>query len=63
MGYKYEMLPTKLMLSNYKFHLVGSELVRWERKMKEVLGVQGGTKSLVPLNRRPQADMVLLEEK
>ena len=60
MGYKFEMVPTKLMLLDFKFRFVGSELMRWKRNLKEVLGLQGGTKSLVPLNRRTQADMVLV---
>ena len=51
------------MLSEFKIRLVGSELVRWKRNLKEVFGVQGGTKSLVPLNRRAQVEMVFVEEK
>ena len=54
MGYMCEMVPTKLILSSFKVRLVGSELVRWKRKIKEVFGVQGGAKSLAPLNRRTQ---------
>ena len=50
------------MLSEFKIRLVGSELVRWKRNLKEVFGVQGGTKSLVPLNRMVQVDMVLVKE-
>ena len=63
MGYKCEMIPTKLMLGDFKIQLVGSEMVKWKRKLKEAFGVQGGTNFLVPTNRRAQVDMVLDEEK
>ena len=62
MGYKCEMIPTKLMLGDFKVRLVGSEMVKWKRKLKEAFGVQGGTKFLVPTNRRAQVDVVLDEE-
>ena len=52
------MVPTKMMLSDFKVRLVGRELVKWKRKLKARIGVECGTKSFVPLNRRTQADMV-----
>ena len=63
MKYKCELVPTKLIIEDFKVRLVDSELVRWKRKMKEVLGMEGGTKSFVPFNHQTQADMVLVEEK
>lgn len=63
MGYKCEMISTKLMLGNFKVLLVGSEIMKWKRNLKVAFGVQGGTKFLVPTNRRAQVDMVLDEEK
>ena len=59
--YKWQMVPTKLMLANFEISLVSSELVRSKRKLKEVLWVQGGTKSLGSLNRQTQVYMVLVE--
>ena len=50
MEYKCEMVPTKMMLAEFKARLVGSELVMLKRKLKEVFGVERGTNSLVSLN-------------
>ena len=63
MGYNCEMVPTKLMLSDYKVRMVGSELVGWKCMLKKVFGVQGGTKSFFPFNRRAHVDMVLVGDK
>ena len=57
------MLPTELILSDFKIRSVGRELVRSELQLNEVFGEQGGMKILAPLIRRAQADMVLVEEK
>ena len=63
MVHKCKMVPTKLISSDLKVLLVGSELVRWKLKLKEVFVVQEGSKSLHSYYRRTQADMVPVEKK
>ena len=53
----------ELRLLDFIIRLVGSELVKWKRKLNIVFGVEGGKKFLVPFNCRTQVKMVLGEEK
>uniref|UniRef100_M4BL09 Uncharacterized protein n=1 Tax=Hyaloperonospora arabidopsidis (strain Emoy2) TaxID=559515 RepID=M4BL09_HYAAE len=62
MGYKCTTRPSKLILADFKIRSVGVEIMKWQRKLNEALGLEGGMNLLIPLNRRAQLDKMLEED-